>query len=110
MQEDFLKALNRIYEKSLENIEESKQVKALLQSLIKQNLARLIKETWMDGQDVTQAFHITRKSLSYLRSSGKLPFTTLHEKCLYKYSDIGALLKKNYSNNNQTIKKNGKSK
>ena len=105
MQEDFLKALNLIYEKSLENLEESRKVKALLQNLIKQNQARLIKATWLDGQDVTQAFHITRKSLGYLRSSGKLHFTMLYEKCLYKYSDIGALLKKNYSNNNLLTKK-----
>ena len=105
MEEDFLKALNSIYEKSLEIQEETREVKALLQGLIKQNLVRLIKATWLDGQDVTQAFHITRKSLSYLRSSGKLPFTTLHEKCLYKYSDIGALLKKNYSDNKLPIKK-----
>ena len=97
MQEVFqevIKALNRIYEKSLENIEESRQINALLQGLIKQNLARLIKETWMDGQDVTEAFKITRKTLSFLRSSGKLPFTMLHRKYIYKYSDIGAILKK----------------
>ena len=103
--QEVIKALNRIYDKSLENIEESRQINALLQGLIKQNLARLIKATWLDGQDVIQTFHITRKSLDYLRSSGKLPFTTLHEKYLYKYSDIGAILKKNYSKIKLSIKK-----
>jgi len=104
--QEVIKALNRIYEKSLENIEESRQVNALLKGLIKQNLTRLIKTTWLDGHDVIQAFHITRKALDYLRSSGKLPFTTLHEKYIYKYSDIGALLKKNYSKIRLSIKKN----
>lgn len=104
--QEVIKALNRIYEKSLENIEESKQVNALLQGLIKQNLTRLIKATWLDGHDVIQAFHITRKALDYLRSSGKLPFTTLHEKYIYKYSDIGAILKKNYTKIKLSIKKN----
>ena len=103
--QEVLKALNRIYEKSLENIEESRQINALLQGLIKQNLARLIKATWLDGLEVTQGFHITRKSLDYLRSSGKLPFTRLHEKYIYKYSDIRAILKKNYSNIKLSIKK-----
>jgi len=103
--QEVIKALNRIYEKSLENIEESKQINALLKGLIKQNLARLIKATWLDGQDVIQAFHITRKSLDYLRSSGKLPFTQLHEKYIYKYSDIGAILKKNYTKIKLSIKK-----
>ena len=97
--EEVIKALNRIYEKSLENIEETQQVKALLQGLIKQNLVKLIKTTWLDGHDVTQAFHITRRALDYLRNSGKIPFTMLHEKYLYKYSDIRALLKQNYLNN-----------
>ena len=105
MEEDFLKALNFIREKSLENLEKTKEVNALLQGLIKQNLARLIKVTWMDGQDVTQAFKITRKTLSFLRDSGKLPFTMLHEKYIYKYSDIGALLKKNYLKKKLSIKK-----
>ena len=103
--EKVIKALNRIYEKSLENIEESKKVNAQLQKLIKQNMASLIKLTWMDGQDVTQTFHITRKSLNYLRDSGILPFTMLHKRLLYKYSDIGALLKKNYLKNKLSIKK-----
>ena len=103
--QEVIKALNRIYEKSLENIEESRQVNALLQGLIKQNLIRLIKSTWLDGPDVIQAFHITRKALDYLRSSGKLPFTTLHEKYIYKYSDIGAILKKNSSKNKLSINK-----
>ena len=103
--QEVIKALNRIYEKSLENLEETKKVNALLQGLIKQNLIRLIKVTWLDGHDVIQAFHITRKALDYLRSSGKLPFTTLHEKYIYKYSDIGAILKKNYSKIKLSIKK-----
>ena len=103
--EEVVKALNRIYEKSLESLEEAKEVKALLQSLVKQNLARLLKETWMDGQDISQALHISMESLTYLRNSGKLPFTKLHKKYYYKYSDIGALLKKNYLNNKLPIKK-----
>jgi len=104
--QEVIKALNRIYDKSLENIEETKQINALLQGLIKQNLIRLIKATWLDGHDVIQAFHITRKALDYLRSSGKLPFTQLHEKYIYKYSDIGAILKKNYTKIKLSIKKN----
>jgi hypothetical protein len=105
MDEDLPKALNLFNEKLLENLEVSKEIKALVRSLKKQTLTKLIKEEWLDGQDVIQAFHITRKSLNYLRNSGKLPFTTLHEKYIYKYSDIGTLLKKNYSKIKSTTKR-----
>ena len=105
MEDDVPKALNFIGDKVLESLEKIKEVEVLVQSLKKQTLIRQIKLTWLDGLDVIQAFHITRKSLNFLRSSGKLPFTTLHEKYIYKYSDIGAILKKNSSKNKLSINK-----
>ena len=105
MEDDVPKALNFIGDKVLESLEKIKEVEVLVQSLKKQTLIRQIKLTWLDGLEVTQGFHITRKSLDYLRSSGKLPFTRLHEKYIYKYSDIRAILKKNYSNIKLSIKK-----
>jgi len=96
MEEDFLKALNLIYEKSLENLEEALEVKALLQSLIKQNRIKLFKGEWVDGQDIYLAFHINARTLNTLRCSETLAYTMVNDKYFYKYSDIMALFKSNY--------------
>ena len=102
--QEVLKALNRIYEKSLENIEETRQINALLQGLIKQNRIKLFKGEWLDGQDIFLAYHINARTLNTLRCSEKLAYTLVNDKYFYKYSDIMTLFKSNYFKKH-TIKK-----
>lgn len=56
-------------------------------------------ESWMDGQEVALALHISLRTLQTLRYSGQLPFSQLHKKIYYKVSDVKALLESNYSIN-----------
>jgi len=39
--------------------------------------------------------HISKRTLQYLRNSGKLPYSTLGNKCYYKPEGVKALLDKN---------------
>lgn len=77
-------------------LEYLKEIKSLLQTQLKLNRAKLLKEEWVDGQDISLTLHISQRRLRYLRDSGQLPFTTLDEKFYYRYSDIDAILEKNY--------------
>ena len=104
--QEVIKALNRIYEKSLENLEESRQINALLQGLIKQNRIKLFKEEWVDGKDISLAFHITLRTLRTLRCSGQLPSAQVNDKYFYKYSDIMTLLNSIYFKNHPIKKVN----
>ena len=97
--QEVIKALNCIYEKSLENLEETRQVKALLESLINQNRIKLFKEEWVDGQDISLALHINLRTLRSLRYSGQLPSAQVNDKYFYKYSDIMTLLNGIYFKN-----------
>ncbi|HEY3369348.1 MAG TPA: DNA-binding protein [Prolixibacteraceae bacterium] len=87
--QEFVTALNRL-------LAELKDIKALLQTLLKQTRTRLFKEEWVDGEDIFLSHHIQLRTLRNLRVSGKLPYSQLNDKYFYKYSDIRALLKKNY--------------
>ena len=90
---------------------ESKEIKALLQTLLKQTRIKLFKEEWVDGQDLSSALHISPRSLQTLRQTGKLPYSRLvAKKYLYKYSDIRALLKSNYFKNHPNEKTHDESK
>ena len=91
--EEFVTAINRLSE-------ETKELKALLQTLLKLSRIRLLKEEWVDGQDLSSALHISQRTLQSLRESGKLPYSRLKaKKYFYKYSDIRTLLKNNYFKN-----------
>lgn len=56
----------------------------------------LIKEEWIDGQDVMFALNISRRTLYTLRSSGRLIPTKLNKKFFYKVTDIKQLLTDSY--------------
>lgn len=87
---EYVNALNRLSE-------ETKEIKANLQSLLKLSRIRLLKEEWIDGHDLCVALNISQRTLQYLRESGQLPFSRLNsKKYFYKYADIRALLKRNY--------------
>ena len=85
----------------LQLAEELKEVKALTQSLKKSQTERL-KESWIDGQDVSFALNIGPRSLQSLRTSGRLPFSQVQGKCYYRFSDLEALLESNYTRNKQS--------
>jgi len=55
-----------------------------------------INTTWIDGKQVMQALKISQRTLQTLRSSGKLPFSSVNQKFYYKVSDIKFLLESNY--------------
>jgi len=82
-------------------VEDLKEIKTHVLSLKKSQAERL-KESWIDGQDVSIALNIGPRSLQTLRTSGKLPFTKIQGKCYYKFSDLEALLESNYMRNKQS--------
>jgi len=54
------------------------------------------KETWIDGQDVMQTMHISKRTLQSLRDAGTLPFSRINGKFYYKVTDIENMLASNY--------------
>lgn len=55
-----------------------------------------IGEGWVDGQEVMQALHISRRTLQTLRDNGTLGYTALGKKFYYRVSEINELLRNNY--------------
>ncbi|WP_304235661.1 helix-turn-helix domain-containing protein [Jiulongibacter sediminis] len=80
------------------------QIKFQLQQFQKSRLERFT-EAWIDGQDVMQTLHISKRTLQSLRDEGTLPFSRINGKFYYKLSDIEQLLESNYSHLNK--KSNG---
>jgi hypothetical protein len=75
---------------------ELKEIKVHLQYL-KKTRAELFREAWLDGEEIIQALHISKRTLHTLRKSGTLPFSRLNGKYYYKLSDLERLLEANYS-------------
>lgn len=73
-------------------------VKAYVTSLRKTKIDS-IGETWIDGQDVMQTMHISKRTLQTLRDNGTLPYSRVNGKFYYKITDIESLLDSNYSHN-----------
>ena len=71
-------------------------VKAFILALNKSKL-ELFKETWIDGQDVMQSLHISKRNLQTLRDTKVLPYSRINGKFYYKVSDLESLLQSNYS-------------
>ena len=71
-------------------------IKAYVLSLKKSQLDTF-KETWIDGQDVMQTMHISKRTLQSLRDTGLLPFSRINGKFYYTVADIKHLLESNYS-------------
>jgi hypothetical protein len=80
------------------------QIKFQLQQFQKSRLERFT-EAWIDGQDVMQTLHVSKRTLQSLRDEGTLPFSRINGKFYYKLSDIEQLLESNYSHLN--MKSNG---
>jgi hypothetical protein len=91
--EEFIKALFQLRE-------ELKELKGLLLSHLKLTRARLFKEEWVDGHEVSTTLHIDSRKLRTLRNAGKLPYSKIGDKHFYRYSDLSKLLKSNYFKNN----------
>jgi hypothetical protein len=75
---------------------ELKEIKVHLQQINKTRLEKFT-EAWIDGQDVMQVLHISKRTLQTLRDSGTLPYSRLNGKFYYKLSDIENMLESNYS-------------
>ncbi|MBU3928564.1 MAG: helix-turn-helix domain-containing protein [Bacteroidetes bacterium] len=61
------------------------------------NTVDQFSNNWLDGQDVMQMLHISKRTLQNLRDSKTLPFSRVNGKFFYKLSDIESILESNYS-------------
>lgn len=77
----------------------SQEVEAMKRYLLEQQKqgAGGLKETWIDGQDVMQALHISKRKLQTLRDNRTLPFSRIGGKIYYRVADVQGLLDKSYS-------------
>ena len=73
-----------------------RELKEYIHSLDKSRID-VFKETWIDGQDVMQTLHISKRNLQSLRDNKTLPFSRINGKFYYKVSDLEKLLQSNYS-------------
>ncbi|MGR3809087.1 helix-turn-helix domain-containing protein [Jiulongibacter sp. NS-SX5] len=67
-------------------------------SAFQTSAVKQLQANWLDGQDVMQTLHISKRTLQYLRDSGTLPYSRINGKFYYKADDIRALLDTNYVN------------
>ncbi|CAK7023118.1 helix-turn-helix domain-containing protein [Bacteroides rodentium] len=51
---------------------------------------------WVDGQEVMNALHISRRTLQTLRDNGTLGYAVVGQKFYYRISEIEDLLSNNY--------------
>ena len=87
--------MTEIIELILSLSQEIKTIKAYLQHFQKSRLERF-SEAWIDGQDVMQSLHISKRTLQTLRDSEMLPYSRINGKFYYKVSDIEKMLEANY--------------
>ena len=76
-----------------------KDLKARVE-LLRQSRAEVLKDTWIDNQDVLQTLHVSKRTLQTLRTNGTLPYSKIKGKFYYKVADIEQLLQDNYYNHN----------
>ena len=76
-----------------------KHLKARIE-LLRQSRAEVLKDTWIDNQDVLQTLHISKRTLQTLRTNGTLPYSKVKGKFYYRVADIEQLLQDNYYNHN----------
>jgi len=76
-----------------------KDLKARIE-LLRQSRAEVLKDTWIDNQDVLQTLHISKRTLQTLRTNGTLPYSKVKGKFYYRVADIEQLLQDNYYNHN----------
>lgn len=87
--------MTEIFELILSLSQEIKTIKAYLQQYQKTRIERF-NEAWIDGQDVMQSLHISKRTLQTLRDNGTLPYSRVNGKFFYKLSDIEKMLEANY--------------
>lgn len=87
--------MTEIIELILSLSQEIKTIKAYLQQYQKTRIERF-NEAWIDGQDVMQSLHISKRTLQTLRDNGTLPYSRVNGKFYYKVSDIEKTLEANY--------------
>lgn len=88
--------MNEIIQILLRLSEELQYIKAFIITLNKSKIEGF-KETWLDGQDVMQLLHISKRSLQSLRDTNTLPYSRINGKIYYNLDDIEGLLQSNYS-------------
>jgi len=71
-------------------------IKTYLHSINKSKIEQF-QDTWIDGQDVMIALHISKRTLQNLRDTGVLPYSRINGKFYYRVEDIESLLENNYS-------------
>ncbi len=76
-----------------------KDLKARI-DLLRQSRAEVLKDTWIDNQDVLHTLHISKRTLQTFRDNGTLPYSKIKGKFYYKVSDVEQLLQDNYYNHN----------
>lgn len=79
--------------------QEIKDLKARIE-LLRHSRAEVLKDTWIDNQDVLQTLHISKRTLQTFRDNGTLPYSKVKGKFYYKVSDVEQLLQDNYYNHN----------
>lgn len=88
--------MNEVIKALLNLSSEVKEIKAHLNQLNKTRLEKF-NESWIDGQDVMQVLHISKRTLQSLRDNSTLPYSRINGKFYYKLSDIESMLESNYS-------------
>ncbi|MCF8229429.1 MAG: helix-turn-helix domain-containing protein [Bacteroidales bacterium] len=89
--------MTELFDLLLKISQEIKTIKTYIEFFRKTRLEKF-NEAWIDGQDVMQVMHISKRTLQSLRDSGSLPYSRLNGKFYYKLSDIENMLESNYSN------------
>ncbi|TCK69445.1 MULTISPECIES: helix-turn-helix domain-containing protein [Winogradskyella] len=79
--------------------QEIKDLKARIE-LLRHSRAEVLKDKWIDNQDVLQTLHISKRTLQTFRDNGTLPYSKVKGKFYYKVSDVEQLLQDNYYNHN----------
>lgn len=59
---------------------------------------QVLKEEWITGRQVMSLLGISNRTLEYLKSSGKLPYSKIKGLLFFKVSDIEQLLQQHYVN------------
>lgn len=98
--------MTEVIELILRLTDDIRLIKAYLQT-IRKSKVELFRESWIDGQDVMQALHISKRTLQSLRDSRVLPYSRINGKFYYKVEDIEALLESNYNGQQKTRRLHG---
>jgi hypothetical protein len=91
--------MTEIFDLILALSQDIKDLKARIE-LLRQSRAEVLKDTWIDNQDVLQTLHISKRTLQTLRTNGTLPYSKVKGKFNYRVADIEQLLQDNYYNHN----------